>query len=126
MTTKRVVLIILGIFVGIPATLMLIAFCFGFVMALVDPTYFDEEPTTQQQISPSLVQSEIQSEQTGTAKSVYMSSCDTDGTMTAYCSCTYDYLISRYSIAEIAKMGDYYEQNGDLTNEMWAAVEACL
>ncbi|MCA9345763.1 hypothetical protein KC871_04085 [Candidatus Saccharibacteria bacterium] len=126
MTTKKVVLIILGIFIGIPATLALIAFCFGFVMALVNPSYFDEKPTTQQQIPPSLVQSDTPSEQTGSAKSVYMSGCDTDGTTTAYCSCTYDYLSSRYSIADMAKMGDYYEQTGDLSNEMWAAVEACL
>lgn len=76
-------------------------------------------------IPPSIVQSDVQYDNQNVFKQEYMKGCD-DGTMTDYCACTYDYLTARYTLAQIAKMGDEYEKTGDLTEEMWAAVDACL
>ena len=99
----------------------------GFVILMIlGLTVFNEDTVYESQVSPSLVQSDIPSEQnTDTAKKMYMKGCD-DGTMTDYCACTYDYLTARYTIAQIAQMGDEYDKTGDLTEEMWAAVDACL
>lgn len=97
----------------------------GFTALLIYGLSLEEETNTY--IPPSLVQSDVQYDSTtDTFKKEYMAGCDTDGTYTSYCACTWDYLSSRYTLSQMAQMGLDYERTGELTNEMYEAASACL
>lgn len=110
-----------NIVIAVLATIVL-----GFTALLILGLYMESQPISSEEVPSGLVQSDVQYEDKDVFKREYMKGCDTSGVDTAYCECTYNYLSSRYSINQMAQMGLDYENTGELTNEMYAAVEACL
>lgn len=99
-------------------------FVYGFTTGFIGGL----QTSTSDPVPASLVQSDNPNE-TAKAREMeggYMSSCDPEGTATAYCQCTYDFLKANYGLASMVRIGEEYQRTNELTEEMWRAVEACL
>lgn len=68
---------------------------------------------------------EDSSENLDSVKSGFIEGCDADGSMGAYCECAFDYLSERYSVAEIVKMGNEYNDYGTIPEAMNEAADYC-
>ncbi len=78
-----------------------------------------------QSTSSTVVDREIKLESLDGFKEVYMASCDDNGTMESYCSCTYDYFIANYSVDKLVEIGEKYDNTGVISDEMMDAAVAC-
>jgi len=58
-------------------------------------------------------------------KQSFMKACDTKGTTTAYCECTYNGLHAKYSFAEINAMGTQFQQTNKIPDQMAAVIQSC-
>lgn len=122
--TKKVLLVILAVFVGIPATLMLIGFCVGFISALTNPdTYKEEVQTVQTTVPPSIVQ-----EETTTVKpegdrmpvefiNEAINGCAEEGADRSQCKCMFDLMDKELTNAEIWEFAELSVTDPDAAME---------
>ena len=134
MTTKKIILIVAGVFVGIPATMVLILVSIGFVMAILDSdTYISEPEPTQSKVDQETKLSELKPADTTAdkyadvapnAKKEFVQSCMGEGASRSYCECVYEGADTTFTNNE------FYELSKLPENEMlWVLepiVESCL
>lgn len=135
--TKKVLLIILAVFVGIPATLMLIAFVIGFVVTLADPDTYKSEVTTQpvaqtqQVVPPEIVQEEPQTtEYKDTIGAEFLNIAIDECALSAdrsTCQCMFRELDQELSNTELLKLADLSITDPDAAaSEMITYAVRCL
>lgn len=87
-----------------------------------------EEETPVTAAAPTTKPATVSSKpKTNPIKDAYMDGCiDGDDSMNEYCSCTYNYIIDKWGVEGMLKIGETYDGVINLTNEMAETVDACL
>ena len=98
---------------------------FTVVTAIINTSKISEEPTPRLQTRPlTIVKEDYLPE---SYKIAFVMECtDGDVSIYDYCACTYNYLDRNYTNAEFMKIADEADRTGEITDEMWEAVGACI
>lgn len=100
-----------------------------FLLLALYGTFFPESqtslsmPETNYDAAPAVVQDQTNEDE---FRQSYMSSCEDPAGAIGYCSCTYAYLQARYSLEEIAAMGQEYENSDEVPEAFVEAATYCL
>jgi len=95
------------------------------ILALIG-TFFPERHDFSPLSDPELLNESGLLDDSDAVREGFMQGCDTDGSMSTYCSCMYDELSAEYSVAEIIKMGAEYEDTDEVPQAMIDAADYCI